>query len=79
MKKKRKKKNQPEKRFGITVGGLTPGIKFIIEPNKRHYFFSTPNNSFYYGSYYTLVNRGTPLGEQLAVYIHSLKREKIND
>ena len=76
MKKKKKKKNQSKERFGITVGGLAPGIRFIIEPNKRHYFFSTPNNSFYCGSYYTLVNRGTRFGEQIATYTYSLKREK---
>lgn len=80
MKKKKKKgKRKEEKRFGITVGGLVPGINFAIEPNKRHYFFAAPNNIFYCGSYYTIVNRSTPFGEQLAVYTHSLERKRKGD
>lgn len=65
-----------KKKIGITVGGPMPGLRFIIKPDKQHYFFATPTDPVYCGVYYTLVNRLTLLKEQMATFAHSLERNK---
>lgn len=69
-------KRKNKKRLGVTVNGPISGKKFIIQPDKQHYFFATPTNPYYCGAYYTLVNRLTPLGEQIAIFSYNLERIK---
>lgn len=73
-KKKKKKKNPPL--IGLTVGGPTPGIRFIADFDANAHVILLPTDPVYCAASYTYYPQLTALGEMVARFSHCIKREK---
>ena len=72
MNKKKKKK----KIIGVTFGGPTPGVEFVVDTNKKTHLVLLPDNPHYIGAVYKYVSKLTVLNEMIAVFSHCIKRPK---
>ena len=70
MKKKKKKKHL----IGVTIGGPTPGIQFVVDFNKKTHIILLPNNPFYCAAVYVYTLQFTAIGEMSAMFNHYIYR-----
>lgn len=79
MRRKKKKKEKKVPLMGITVGGPTPGVRFVVDMKAAAHVVLLPTNPTYCAASYTYFPRLTALNEMIAKFSHCVKRPTTED
>lgn len=75
-KKKKKKKEPSPLKLGLMKGGSGDGVLFHFIEGQQIHKYLTPNDPHYCLAVYRIMDMQTPLGEQVFVFTHNVRRPK---